>query len=168
PGQDVPLRLAGRVGSQPGPSDIVMSRAHRGALTRRRRRFMSNIDEAFGAADRSPSLRELLAATPLSDALTHAIDACAGGWAIDAALARVLVNAVILGAGSVLEFGAGMSSVVLATALDAAGGGKLTSVEQDPSWCAEEWAAVQLFDKVDAQLVVSSPTDRIGRLGVYA
>lgn len=57
---------------------------------------------------------------------------------------RVLANLVLRnGRRRVLEFGAGASSRVLSAALAAVGGGMLTSVELDPSWCAEASRAVE-------------------------
>jgi predicted O-methyltransferase YrrM len=53
---------------------------------------------------------------------------------------------------NILEFGAGSSSLVLATALSAAGGGKLTSVEQNPQWCIEKWAIVKQKENVDCHI----------------
>jgi predicted O-methyltransferase YrrM len=67
---------------------------------------------------------------------------------------------------SVLEFGAGASSIVLARALARRGGGRLTSVEQRPEWCAEAWAAVAAVREVDARLVHSTPRLRIAWDGV--
>ena len=55
-------------------------------------------------------------------------------WSISDDLARLLARIVNeLGLGNVLEFGAGQSSLVLATALSVRSGGQLTSVEQNRS-----------------------------------
>jgi predicted O-methyltransferase YrrM len=102
-------------------------------------------------------------------ALEEAIENCNGGWAIDRYLGRALANAIVLHKPrSVLELGAGTSSVLLATALDAIGGGKLTSVEQDPSWCRDKWKQVEAFNTVNALMVPSTPTTTLGRMGLFA
>jgi hypothetical protein len=59
---------------------------------------------------------------------------------------------------SVLEFGAGRSSLVVATAMAAQGGGTLTSLEQDVTWCAELWTQVEAVGSdVDAELAPVTP-----------
>ena len=59
---------------------------------------------------------------------------------------------------SVLEFGAGRSSLVVATAMAAQGGGTLTSLEQDVTWCAELWTQVEAVGAdVDAELAPVTP-----------
>lgn len=112
--------------------------------------------------------RTLLVAPPLPAALEEVVAACPGGWAIDPPFARLLANAVVAGgARSVLELGAGSSSVVLAEALAACGGGRLTSVEQDPSWCEAAWRQVERRGSVDARLLASRPVPGFGRMGVF-
>lgn len=66
-----------------------------------------------------------------------------------------------------LELGAGASSVVLAEALAAGGGGRLTSVEQDPSWCEAPWREVERRAAVDSRLLCSQPVPTLGRMGVF-
>jgi predicted O-methyltransferase YrrM len=73
-------------------------------------------------------------------------------------LARLVLSGVIR---SVLELGAGTSSVVIAQALRLAGGGRLTSIEQDPSWCRERWAMVTATPTIDAHLEVALPVFRM-------
>ncbi|HEU4827788.1 MAG TPA: class I SAM-dependent methyltransferase [Gemmatimonadales bacterium] len=68
--------------------------------------------------------------------------------------------------GRALEFGAGSSSVVLAHALAARGGGMLTSLERSPEWCAGQWAEVSRLQSVDARLVPSRLVFRSTRAGV--
>lgn len=69
---------------------------------------------------------------------------------------------------SVLEFGAGSSSLVSAAALAAGGGGSLTSLEQDPGWCDEVWSrAVAAGPGVDAELVEVTPRLSWSPLGLH-
>lgn len=69
---------------------------------------------------------------------------------------------------SVLEFGAGSSSLVTATAMAARGGGRLTSLEQDTSWCAEVWGRViALGSGIDAELVPVTPRLRWWPIGLH-
>jgi predicted O-methyltransferase YrrM len=131
--------------------------------------FRAHVDETVRATAHAACVRELLEADPHSDRLLRAIRACQGGWSIDHALARVLANAVTRAdRRHILEFGAGSSSVLLATALHEIGGGRLTSVEQDPTWCADRWREVGSFNDVDSMLVASPPVDHVGRLGWFA
>lgn len=81
------------------------------------------------------------------------------GW-----LARVIAG---LGCRSVLEFGAGWSSLVLAQSLAAAGGGRLTSVEHEPTYMREDvWERVQQTPGVDAALVVTGLHRRLSTHGL--
>jgi hypothetical protein len=109
-------------------------------------------------------------AAPTPPGLQDAVAQCTGGWAIDVHLGSVLANVVLeVGAGaSVLEFGAGSSSVLLTRALTAVGGGRLTSIEQDPAWCQELWAVVQREEAVEADMLVAPPAMTLGRLGYFA
>jgi predicted O-methyltransferase YrrM len=88
--------------------------------------------------------------------------------AITPALGRVLARLVVGQRRSrILEFGAGSSSVVFARALSLIGGGRLTSVEQMPKWCAERWASVQGIASVDARMIQADPRLTFGRGGLY-
>jgi predicted O-methyltransferase YrrM len=81
-------------------------------------------------------------------------------WAVSADLASLLARLVAARrARSVLEFGAGRSSVVLATALSLAGGGRLTTVEHEPAYSAEAWTVARSTPGVDA-LLVTAPLRR--------
>lgn len=65
-------------------------------------------------------------------------------WSTSDDLARLLARAVNdLGLVNVLEFGAGLSSLTLATALSTRSGGQLTSVAQEPEWCRPVWREVE-------------------------
>ncbi len=128
------------------------------------------VDEALHVNDPRAEIRALVEEDPPSEALALAIGACPGGVAIDTAVALVLANAVAReGRRSVLEFGAGSSSQLIATALDVTGGGRMTSVEHDPSWSSGRWSdAVDAAIDVDAVMVTSMLAYRLGRLGVIA
>ena len=80
-------------------------------------------------------------------------------WPISVELARLLGRLVLAeDRRSVLEFGAGRSSLVVATALAARDGGRLTSLEQDVTWCAELWdRVVAVGSGVDAELTPVTP-----------
>lgn len=82
-------------------------------------------------------------------------------------LGRLLANLVLQdGRRRVLEFGAGASSEVLATALAATGGGMLTSIETDPAWCRDRWSAVEATG-ADAVLVPATLRFAISSFGAY-
>lgn len=74
-------------------------------------------------------------------------------WPCTPELARLLARLVLAGRRSVLEFGAGASSRVMAAALAERGGGRLLSLEQERSWCADAWREVAAQPRVDAMLV---------------
>jgi len=61
-----------------------------------------------------------------------------------------------LGCRSVVEFGAGWSSLIIAEALAAEGGGRLTSIEHDPEYLPHDaWRRVQQTPGVDAALILT-------------
>lgn len=89
-------------------------------------------------------------------------------WPITAELGRFLARLVVkLGCRNVLEFGAGSSSLVLAHALSMSSGGRLTSVEQDPTWCAPLFEEVKGIKNVDAQLVGANLEFKMTAQGFY-
>jgi predicted O-methyltransferase YrrM len=75
-------------------------------------------------------------------------------WAVSLETAQLLF-ALIEHAGpqSVLEFGAGRSSLVVASALQSRGGGRLTSIEHQPAYAEGSWRQMTKFPAVDARLV---------------
>jgi predicted O-methyltransferase YrrM len=77
-------------------------------------------------------------------------------WIISQPLGRLLTSLVLsLKRRSILEFGAGTSSLVLARALQRGGcGGRLTSVEHQPEHSKDAWQQVSALG-VDACLAVS-------------
>lgn len=90
------------------------------------------------------------------DAVEEALPASDGGYPMPRELTRFLARIVVMGRRrSVLEFGAGQSSIALARALHLAGGGRLTSVDHMPEYCTDAWAQVARVPSVDAQLVLS-------------
>lgn len=89
------------------------------------------------------------------------------GWAISKPLGLFLARAVLqLERRSVLEFGAGCSSRVLATALARAGGGRLTSVEHQPEFSRDAWKQVEQIDSVDSCLIVTDLRLKASRHGL--
>ena len=89
-------------------------------------------------------------------------------WPITAELGRFLARAVVkLECRNILEFGAGSSSLVLGQALSLIGGGQLTSVEQDPEWCADIFDEVKKNKNVDARLIGSKLSFKMSRRGFY-
>ena len=91
-----------------------------------------------------------------------------GGFSISPELGRLLARVVQrFERRNILEFGAGRSSLILAHALASAGGGRLTSIEQRPEWCAEAWAGVGQVPGVSARLLIAAPRLRVSPAGVY-
>ena len=91
-----------------------------------------------------------------------------GLWPVSRPMAAWLACAVSeLGRKSILEFGAGWSSLVLAKALAAAGGGRLTSVEHQPEYIRKDvWEEVQQTAGVDTHLVVAPLQRRLSTHGL--
>jgi len=115
-----------------------------------------------------PRLDRLFRPQEASQGLRAALPAAGDAWAITPELAAFLFRLVteyrLL---SVLEFGAGSSSVVLAAALAEGGGGHLTSVEQNPEWCAKRWKTVHEQATVDSLLIPSRPVLDHGKGGLF-
>lgn len=110
---------------------------------------------------------ELALDAPLDQAIEDAMPDGSSSWAITPDLARLLSRLVMLQAANVLELGAGSSSVVIAQTLAFKGGGRLTSIEQSPQWCAPQWASVKRLPAVDADLIHAPPRPVLSRLGVH-
>ncbi len=86
-------------------------------------------------------------------------------WAITPELSFFLARLVLEdGRRSLLEFGAGTSSLLLGRALERAGGGRLTSVEHKPEHSVDAWGEVERLRNVDARLVASPLGLRLGGL----
>jgi predicted O-methyltransferase YrrM len=111
---------------------------------------------------------ELLQSSVVHSSIEAVLPDDSNRWAISSQLGRFLANLISkFPLRSILEFGAGSSSLVFAQALSIAGGGRLTSVEQRPEWCKNQWAVVERIANVDAHLIVSSPRFTVGRQGFY-
>jgi len=80
-----------------------------------------------------------------------------GNWPVSPPMAKWLASAIHgLGCRSVLEFGAGWSSLVIAAALAAEGGGRLTTVEHEPAYLPHEaWRQVEQMASINARLVIT-------------
>jgi predicted O-methyltransferase YrrM len=88
-------------------------------------------------------------------------------WAVSLQTADLLSNLVTrLRPRSVLEFGAGRSSLVLAWSLQQAGGGRLTSIEHQPTYAEPAWRRMTAFPDVDASLVPATLGVRLSRHGL--
>lgn len=89
-------------------------------------------------------------------------------WAASPALSLALERMVALARPrSILELGAGASSLVLARALVRLGGGRLTSLEHLPRFALEAWREVERVPGVDARLVASRLRLRASAAGVH-
>lgn len=105
---------------------------------------------------------------PTYAAVERIIEGLTNAWSVSAGVARVLARLVVEEQRTrILEFGAGMSSRMLAAALEEIGGGRLTSVEENPAWCEEVWALVEQSPNVDAVLVPASVHLKVDGRGVY-
>ncbi len=91
----------------------------------------------------------------------------ADSWAIGVPMAHLLEGLTrFVRPRSVLEFGAGRSSVVLATALQACGRARLTSVDHDATFVRSAWAQVSRSDLVDAHLITAPLALRLSKFGL--
>ena len=101
-------------------------------------------------------------------AVERIIEGLSNPWSISEEAARVLARIVVQERRTrILEFGAGMSSRILAAVLGEIGGGRLTSVEENPAWCEEAWTLVQQSPNVDAALIPASVHLKLDRRGIY-
>jgi predicted O-methyltransferase YrrM len=88
-------------------------------------------------------------------------------WAVSLETAQLLTALVEhFAPASILEFGAGRSSLVLASALQTRGGGRLTSIEHQPSYAEDAWRKIAQFPAVDAKLVHAGLKVRFSRHGL--
>ena len=137
-----------------------MSGSVRGSLIRRR-------DAALDGLRETCELPEMLAADVRYAEIEALLTEHHSTWSASADLARLLARAVIgLGLSNVLEFGAGLSSVVLATSLSRSSGGRLTSVEQNLRWCRDQWRRVSDLVNVDSRIVESKPRLSLSAVGI--
>jgi predicted O-methyltransferase YrrM len=88
-------------------------------------------------------------------------------WVISRRLAQFLSRLVMqTNRCDVLEYGAGSSSLVLATALAHRGTGRLTSIEHQPEYSRDSWTRVEELLSVDARLIVSPLRLTLSRYGL--
>jgi len=88
-------------------------------------------------------------------------------WAVSLETAQLLAGLIErLGPQSVLEFGAGRSSLVLASALQTGSGGRLTSIEHQPAYAQQSWRKMTRFPAVDANLVHAGLDVRFSKHGL--
>jgi len=129
---------------------------------------MSHATGERPAAEDGTSLAAVLRSwTPAPDAgLLQLLDG-ADDWAIHPETASLLDFLIhVRRPRSVLEFGAGRSSLVIARALAGIGGGQLTSIEHQPDFARASWQRITQFPSVDATLVPSRLALRLSRCGV--
>ncbi len=107
--------------------------------------------------DRAGLARLAAADAPLPAEIEAVLPDGRDEYAISPDLARLLAGIVLAcRPRSVLEFGSGRSSLVIARALGASGGGRLTSVEDTPAFGRDAWALAERVAGVDARQVVST------------
>lgn len=117
----------------------------------------------------SEKIKQILERREQDPALASLIQKAPGVWAVDPAMAAVLVNTVAITQPKVIvEFGAGSSSRLLAHALQKNGGGELYSIEQDPEWCSQIYTPLTQLSSVKANLVHSKVHFTLNRMGVIA
>ncbi|MEJ2549037.1 MAG: class I SAM-dependent methyltransferase [Gemmatimonadota bacterium] len=118
--------------------------------------------------ERQQPLPRSWAEGPVGSEVEEIVGGLQNPWSISPETARVLTR-VTLGqeCDSILEFGAGMSSMVLAAALKQRGGGRLTSVEEQPDWCVDAWRTVETTDGVDAAMIPATVRLKFDRRGLY-
>jgi predicted O-methyltransferase YrrM len=88
-------------------------------------------------------------------------------WAIGLPMAHLLEGLTdCVKPHSVLEFGAGRSSIILAAALQTSGRARLTSVDHDATFARALWAQVSGCDLVDAHLITAPLALRLSKFGL--
>ncbi|MDZ7842674.1 MAG: class I SAM-dependent methyltransferase [Gammaproteobacteria bacterium] len=119
----------------------------------------ANVDDFLNKQAWDPNIVSLVSRAPLSlKEVDAALRRCKGAYVVSEQLGRFLVSAIQeLEIQNVLEFGAGASSMVMGATLSVAGGGSITTVEQNPEWCSDTWRNVTELDKVKASMVTATP-----------
>jgi len=89
-------------------------------------------------------------------------------WPVSEAMAQYLFRLILaLKPRSVLEFGAGWSSIVIARALSRVNqGGRLTSLDSTDRFCGAPWKEVRTVPNVDPVLSISDLRLRVGLEGL--
>jgi len=103
-------------------------------------------------------------ADPEVTAITSGKDA----WPVSETMAQYLFRLILaLKPRSVLEFGAGWSSIVIARALSRVNqGGRLTSLDNTDRFCGAPWKEVRTVPNVDPVLSISDLRLRVGLEGL--
>jgi predicted O-methyltransferase YrrM len=105
---------------------------------------------------------------PIQPVIEEVLGGLTNRWSISPETGSVLVRIVIREQRrSILEFGAGMSSRLLAAALEEIGGGRLTSVEENPAWCEVAWEKVEQTRDTDTALIPASIRLKVDCNGIY-
>ncbi|MEO5509769.1 MAG: class I SAM-dependent methyltransferase [Longimicrobiales bacterium] len=103
-----------------------------------------------------------------SESIERLLSTIENTWSLSPETARVLAAMVVEGCRSnVLEFGAGVSSQILAQAVAESGGGTLDSLEENPTWCGDAWREVERIGTVTARLITAKIGLTVDRRGVY-
>jgi len=96
--------------------------------------------------------------------LPHAFSSFSISMELACFISRIVVS---LNHRNILEFGSGVSSLLIAKLLNTLGGGGLTSVESNPRWCSKIWNSISEFHLVDSNLIESQPQLQVSRKGVF-
>ncbi len=131
--------------------------------------LVRNIRDARLRVATDPSVRALLDSTELPTSVEAILPDGSSEYAIAPESARLLAR-LVLGrpARRILELGAGSSSLVLARAMSAVGGGTLTSVESFPQWCSAAWSQVSAMPDIRSRMIEAKPRMTWTRLGPIA
>jgi len=105
---------------------------------------------------------------PTSAAVEQIVEGLSNSYSISPEMGQVLARIIVQEERTdVLEFGAGMSSQVIAAAVAENGGGRLTSVEENPEWCEEAWGLVRDAANLDALLLQGVVRLTVDGRGIY-
>jgi predicted O-methyltransferase YrrM len=126
-----------------------------GTLTRHRESLVM-LDQTGNLLSRELAVRRVFENDAADAETDRIVPDSENSWPISRPTARLVARFVReLKLTSVLEFGAGRSSIVLATAMAHVGGGRLTSIEHQPEFSRESWHQVEQVNSVDSCLVAS-------------
>jgi len=121
-------------------------------------------------SDEDPLILELLSSpgpSPETDDVIEAIATSRGTWSVSVELGRLLADLVRrFRPTSVLEFGSGQSSLILARALAANGGRRITSIDHEARFSRTAWEAIEKLPGVDARRVEAPLRWSLERWGV--
>lgn len=112
-----------------------------------------------------PTLAELVRSTATDPDVATIINRSNNEWAISRHMAAFLARLVAAAdRHSVLEYGAGTSSLLFSTVLSRRAGGRLTSIEHQPEYAETAWQQVQRM-RVNAKLHVARLRLQLSRYG---